>query len=172
MRNKLLLSKKIKELIPVLEICIGSIFLILKVRNIYLYKNFINSIPEGLFELTNYELMRYGDLLLWGISIFTGCSYWINKKIYWVFTNTLLCVLFLKIGLSLLWFNDIHLTTILTYILFIYISVLFIIIQISLYRIKEMKTIFKSNNIKLLSIIVSSSNCLLYYYFEVTYPFL
>lgn len=171
MKKHIFRRKDITEIIPILEISIGFLFLILKIRNIYLYNEFIYSIPEQLKELISYEFMRYGDILLWSVSIITGCLYWVNKKVYWVFSSAFLYMLFLKVGLSLLWFNDIRLIPIIIYIFSICVFILFIMAQMKLFKIKDIKTILIDNNVKLLSIMVSFILCFIYWYLDVIYPF-
>jgi len=171
MKKYIFFGKDIIEIIPFLEICIGLLLLMLKIRSIYVYNEFLYSIPEGLKELIDYELMRYGDVLLWSVSIFAGCSYWVNKKVYWIFSSVFLCILFVKVGLSL-WFYDIRFIPIVVYILSIYIFVFFLMVQIKLFQIKEIKTTFIGRNVKLLSIIVSFIACFIYWYLDVIYPFL
>jgi len=157
------------ELIPVLEICYGLLFLILKIYDIYEFNKFLNGTPQELLQLVSYAPMTYGDILPWTVSIFAGSFYWVNKKIYWMLTTTFLCLMFFKVELSLIWhFND-RLIQIIIFSLFI--LYLFIKMIIKLFNIKEVKSTIITSKIKLSGIALSIIACFIYGYLEIINPF-
>lgn len=171
MNRKIYLEKKAIVLIPILEIVIGTALLILKIQNVYNYNEFLNNTPKGLLELVEYEIMRYGVLLLWSITILTGCSYWINKKTYWILTQIILCMALFGIGLSLLWFNDIRLKPIFGCLLFLAIFYFFVKIEIKLFNIKDIKSIPINFKIKVVGIVSAIITCVTFFYLEIYLPF-
>jgi hypothetical protein len=170
MKKHLFKRENIIGIIPILEICFGLIFLILKIRSIYRYNTFINNLPEGIKDIIDYDLMRYGDALLWTICLLTGSVYWLSKKVYWILTQTFFCLFLLKLELSLLWFYDLYLVPAVIYTLSTCIFFLFIVIQIKLFKIKEIKGVLITNKVKLLGVAVSLIACVIYCFFEVIYP--
>lgn len=87
---------KIKS-IAILEIISGMILLIWEIHDfIKLPTTFeADEMYGGLVDFIKYKENTYCLLYLWTILLFTGISFFINKKLHWVFTQISLIVVFL-----------------------------------------------------------------------------
>lgn len=88
------------RLIALLEIVIGIILLIREVRDFMVLPTVAEAdkMFDGLIDFVNYKESTYHLLYLWTLLLITGISYWISKKSYWIFTQTLLITLFCAIA--------------------------------------------------------------------------
>lgn len=168
MNNITPLKNSIERILPILEASLGLLFLILKIYETYSYHIDLNNIPEGLKNLLDMELMRYGDILLWSICLVTGCTYWIckSKKTYCVLSVVVICLLILKFGISITLLY--HQYPIINF----YISMLFALLYI-IFKIRQISALLKSIKYKiaLVCATVSIIACLFYWYLEACLPF-
>lgn len=160
------LQKNAIKLLSVIELILGLGLLTEKIFYIYSFKKKINSLPEGLKEIICFSSMEYGDILLWLVLLLTGLSYWINKKIYWIFTKVFLVLILLKVCLPYC-FMSYDRISILVPPLFL--LLLFVFIEVKLFKIKQIETVFIDYKTKISGIVVNIICSVLYCYLELMF---
>jgi hypothetical protein len=92
------------RLVASLEIVIGVILLIREIRDFILLPTMteVDKMFYDLVDFTKYRENTYHLLYLWILFLVTGISYWISKKLYWIFTQILLITLFCAIVFTLI----------------------------------------------------------------------
>ena len=162
MRSNIFFRKNMFKLISILEISLGLILLIFEIQSIYYRLNILNDLSYGLKQLVSYEPIQFGDLLLGIMILFTGLSYWIDKRIHWIFTQITLSLLLFKVWLPYYIYFGVQ-NPITIYIPPILFTLLIIYFEIRLLNIKSLESIVINNKIKLAGMIVSILCSILYF---------
>lgn len=150
-------------LIPYIEIIIGTILLSLEVHDyMTLYSmDEADKLFGGLVDFYKYKESTYNQAFLWSILIFTGISYWVNKKLYWILTQTFLLLVLVKVLLPF-YAIFIELNPIPFYIFPTLYIVLFIWIETILFKIKQIESTPVNSQTKLLGIAIGLLCCIVY----------
>lgn len=150
-------------LIPYIEIITGTILLSLEVHDyMTLYSmDEADKLFDGLVDFYKYKESTYNQAFLWSILIFTGISYWVNKKLYWILTQTFLLLVLLKVLLPF-YAIFIELNPIPFYIFPTLYIILFIWIETILCKIKQIESTPINSQTKLLGIATGLLCCIVY----------
>jgi hypothetical protein len=158
--SKLLNKNKI---IPLIEIFTGVILLI---REIY-QMTVLPSIHDSRYELVDffkYKENTYSLMFVWVILLLSGFSYWINRKLYWIFTQILLITIF---SIFLVPFcKNVDTVPIGWWIISIFTMLAFITIEVLLYRQKILENFNIDKKVKVTSIILGISSSIIYWIIE------
>jgi hypothetical protein len=157
----------ITKLIAIIEIVCGVILLVHEIYDFITLPTTteIDTKYGGLVDFFKYKENTYSLLYLWIVLLFTGTSYWINKKLHWTFTQISLITLFFSVEFMYLMIltSDVIIFLI---ILSIFLLFLFIFLEIRLFRHKYLETIEVTNKIKLASILLGIFSYAIYFTIE------
>ena len=139
-------------LIASVELIAGAILLTCEIRDFIRLPTTTEAdeMYGGLVNLFKYQENTYCLLYLWSILLFAGVSYWINRKLHWIFNKIVLITIFLAAVLTpehiLPWYFDRNIL-----ILFLVIPLIFIWLFRRLHEKSYLKTIGMSSRMKWLS---------------------
>jgi hypothetical protein len=89
------MNKYVLKTIAITEFLLGIALLLQEIVD-YIHLSSTHTIEcqfNGLVDFVKYQESCYKNLFLYLLMVFTGLSFWINKKIYWVLTQILLITL-------------------------------------------------------------------------------
>jgi hypothetical protein len=144
----------ISKLVAIIELSLGVILLIREIYDFIVLPTTteMDVMYGGLVDLYKYKENTYSLLYLWVVLLFTGISYWANRKLHWIFTQILLITLFLSVEIMYLMIL-ISYVNIFLIILSIFVLLLFIFLEIRVLH-SHLETIEVSKKTKLYSIIL------------------
>ena len=171
--------KKIKNnqsiLIASFQVIVGAILLVREIRDFIILPTTTEAdeMFGGVVDLFKYKECTYSLLYLWTILLFTGVSYWINKKLHWLFNQILIITLFslagLWLGLFIFFelFNRFELIPfIVVFLLFIVVLLLFVWLEIKMCRKSYLETIGIGSKMKWLAVFLGILSVAIYFLIE------
>lgn len=88
-------------IIAISEIILGAYLIVCEIRN---YLKMPSIYEQGIYELVDFFIYKedtYSLAFLWFVLFFSGCSYWLNKKTFWIFNQVFTITFFLSFVLLL-----------------------------------------------------------------------
>jgi len=150
---------------PLMEIAIGLTFLCIEIRDYLTLYSFAEAdqLYGGLVDFVKYKENTYSEIFLWSILVLTGIFFWINKKIYWIFTQVFLLLFFFKIGLSVLAISLLG-NVIIAFVIPLLYLFLLVWIEIRFLRIGQIEGIEISTQTKILGGVLGFLCCIGYFF--------
>ena len=145
------------------ELIVGAILLLHEIRD-FVRLPTTTEVWE-IITLFKYKENTYSLLYLWTILLFAGCSYWINIKLHWVFNQILLITLLFAVFLTPEYILTLHFSRII-FAPFL-VVILFIWIEIRMYRKSYLKKTGIENKMKWLSIFLGLISSTIFYFLVV-----
>lgn len=107
----------ILRIVAFIELSLGTILLSKEIMN-FIHLPTVQDIDKqfgGLVDLFKYKESSHKNFFLYSLILFTGLSFWINRKLFWVMTQVLFITLTFVIIVNL-WFIDRVLTYVIVFL--------------------------------------------------------
>jgi hypothetical protein len=157
------MTKK-NKIISLTEVILGTILLTREIYQMITLPSVHDNLYGGLVDFSKYQENTYSLTFLWLLLLSTGITGWINKKINWLFTQTLLITIF---GIASLTVIILGHNEPLFIVVFILISIAFFLLERRLYQADFLKKIEITKQTKIISILLGLLCSLVYWIIEI-----
>ena len=152
------------KIISLTEVVLGTILLTREIYQMISLPSVQDNLYGGLVDISKYQENTYSLTFLWLLLLSTGITGWINKKINWIFTQTLLITIF---GIATLTVIILGQNEPLFIVAFILISIGFFLLERRLYQTDFLRNLEITKQTKIISILLGLLCSVIYWIIEI-----
>ncbi len=146
------------------EVILGTILLTREIYQMITLPSVQDNLYGGLVDFSKYQENTYSLAFLWLLLLLTGITGWINNKINWIFTQTLLITIFGIVSLIVVFLG---MNEPLFIVVFFLILIGFFFLEKRQYRANLLEKLEITNRTKIISILLGLLCSLIYWINEI-----